>query len=133
MCEAHTGQAVLTPIEVLVVGHADRLDTLTAGLRKDLRAAGLDAVRAAAPAHGDAKSDVAVALGALTVTLGPAAEFLPAVLDTVRSWIGGSHDRKVTVSMDGDTIELSAASPEQQDRLVTAFLAAHGPKAQPTV
>lgn len=62
-------------------------------------------------------------LGMLGVRLGAAG--LKTVVAKVRDW-AARNGRTVEVTIDGDTLKLTKASPEEQDRLVNAWLARHG-------
>jgi hypothetical protein len=105
---------------------AQELDAAARGLRDELLELDVDAVEdvpdGAAPEG--ARAGEATVLAALAVQLGQAT--LGAVLGTIRGWIGRSASRSVTLTLDGDTLELSNASREAQDELVAAFLARHG-------
>jgi hypothetical protein len=43
----------------------------------------------------------------------------------VRDWLGRRPERTIELTLDGDTLKLSGASPDQQDQLVRAFLDRH--------
>ena len=55
---------------------------------------------------------------------------LAAVVSTVLGWLGRGHEapRTVRLELGGDILELSAASSEEQDRLVAIFLSKHAEK-----
>ncbi len=63
-------------------------------------------------------------IGALIVVLAKAAPALAGIVRTVQAWAlrGG---RSVKLNIDGDTIEVSGASSEQQDRLIAAWIERH--------
>jgi hypothetical protein len=72
-----------------------------------------------------AKGDADV-VGAMLVTLAQSPQLLTTVFDVVCNWLGrlrGGAPCTVRVEMDGDVLELSNASVEQQDRLIGAFVA----------
>jgi hypothetical protein len=104
---------------------ADELAALGLGLRRRL----LDEtdvedvrwVRAGAVPCG-AKSVEAIEVGALVVSAAPAV--WRGVLDVVQTWLRGRPVRSVKVELDGRSIELTGASPEQQRLLVAEFLRA---------
>jgi len=70
------------------------------------------------------------AVGALLVQVKGSVELVTTVVGVLRSWLrrGSSPRRTVRISIDGRTLELSAASDEQQQRLVEEFVRAlpHG-------
>jgi hypothetical protein len=111
----------------------EHLDTLTRQLRDELRQLDVRDVALAPadtePPPGTRGLDV-VAVGQLLVGLiGP--EGLAAVLVTVRGWLGRGQSarRTVRVEIDGDVLELSGASDEDQERLVKMFLSRHAAEA----
>jgi len=59
----------------------------------------------------------------LLLALVPAAT-VTTLFDLVRSWVVRTG-RTVEVSIDGDTIKITGASEQQQDRVVEAWLARH--------
>jgi hypothetical protein len=65
---------------------------------------------------------VAAAAGWLWVQLGP--EALRAVLAKVGDWVT-RNDRVVEVSYGGDTLKLSRATREQQEKIIDGWLARH--------
>jgi hypothetical protein len=70
----------------------------------------------------------AIAVGALVVTMAPFA--LRSVPDLVRTWIENRPVRTVALTLGEDSLEVEAVSAADQQRLIEAFLAAHGPDAQ---
>ncbi|MFI1419989.1 hypothetical protein ACH4VX_18740 [Streptomyces sp. NPDC020731] len=109
----------------------EELDELTLRLRERLLELGVDDVepiRSGEVPEG-AKPVDAIAVGALAVTLAPIA--LRSVLDLVRTWIENRPVRTVGVTLGEDSLELEAVSSADQRRIIDAFLAAHGPEAEP--
>ena len=104
---------------------AEELDDATVRLREELLELDVEAVErpAAGPAPPGSRGLEIAALGTLLVTL--AHEALPVVLATVARWVSRHGERSVTIELDGDRIEVSGASAEDQRRLVDAFLARH--------
>jgi hypothetical protein len=83
-------------------------------------------LRTGDPPPGARAVDV-VALGALLVTLTSSVQTLRTVVSAVRGWLarGGGTDRTVRLEVDGDVLELSGATPADQQRLVDLFVARH--------
>ena len=108
---------------------AERLGMLTGYLRRELLQ--LDVEDVSAARAGDvppgARAIDAVALGGLVVSLGHAATGLEAVVAAVRRWLSGGDRvrRTVRIEVGGDTLELSAVSVAEQDRLVNLFVRRH--------
>lgn len=78
------------------------------------------------PAPAGAKSADPVTIGALLVAFSAAGGVFPALIETIRDWLNrhSGHSR-VTLTIDGDTIELERASRPQQAQLVDAFIRRH--------
>lgn len=104
----------------------DELERLTIQLREELLGLDVDDVSrrsAGPPPDGSRALDVAV-VGALLVTAKQSAELVSTVVSTVRDWLrrGSDPARTVTVTIDGQSLSLSAATSEEQDLLVREFI-----------
>lgn len=111
----------------------ERLQTLTSGLRNELvDMDGLDVgfVHEGEAPDGSRALDV-LAVGALAIRLLDSSG-LRTALGAVRAWLarGSGAPRSVHIEIDGDSIELSAASTEDQERLVALFVERHTPPEQ---
>ena len=107
-------------------GDAEEIADATLQLRRELLDLDLDAVQAPAPGEpppGSRGVDVG-ALGTLLVNLADS-ELLASVVGAVRSWLGGSSRRSVKLELDGDVLELTGVSSEEQRRLTDEWLARH--------
>lgn len=62
--------------------------------------------------------------GMLLLTVSNSAAVV-ALIGVLRSWVGRSASRKVTLRVGDDLLELTRASKDDQTRLVTAFLDRH--------
>ncbi|MCR6488408.1 hypothetical protein M8542_36825 [Amycolatopsis sp. OK19-0408] len=80
--------------------------------------------RPAIPSEPGTRSGAAVAAGTL-VGLLASPVVLRAVVDVVKSWLERQKRGTVTIRVDGDSIELTAATRAQQNALVQAFLDRH--------
>jgi hypothetical protein len=107
----------------------DELDELTVQLRAVLLDTDVDDVELvrSQDVPTGAKPGEVVAVGALAVALTPIA--LRGALQLVETWLATRPVRKVRIVLGDDTLELEQASPEQQQRLVETFVAAHRPAA----
>jgi hypothetical protein len=105
---------------------AEELDGAASQLRSELLELDVDEVEkvpGAAPPPG-ARGIEAVLLGTLAVEAGRGA--IEAVVQTIKSWVSrGTASRTVKVTLDGDCIELTSVSDEDQQRLIESFLARH--------
>jgi hypothetical protein len=103
-------------------------ERLTRQLRRELLELDVESVALLPPdraAPEGAKGDP-LTVGALVVALSASGGVFTALIETLRDWLarhGGRH--RVSVTIDGDTIELDAASTGQQDQLVEAYLRRH--------
>ncbi|MFF0010793.1 hypothetical protein [Streptomyces sp. NPDC005374] len=80
----------------------------------------------AAPVPDRAKAGDAVTIGAIVVALSAAGGVFPTLIDTVRDWLGRSAVRhRVSVTIDGDTIELDRASDAERRALIDAYIRRH--------
>lgn len=98
-------------------------------LRNELRALDVDEVTTVdggAPPPG--AKGTATDLTEWLVTLSGGGGVFVTVIGTIRAWLGsraGAH--KITVTIDGDTLELSSATAGERAELVDAFVRRHRP------
>ncbi len=113
---------------------AERLDMLTDTLRQDLLTLDVDSVsrisRGDAP-EGSKGLDPA-AVGAVLVALKSSVELVGQVVSVLRSWLGRGgastgSTQSLKLTMNGQTLELSAATADQQQQILDAFVAAAAP------
>ena len=105
---------------------ARELADLTAQLRRrllELDVETVELVRREEDIPPGAKPVDAIALGALVVTAVPAA--LRAVVALIDSWLKNRPVRSATMTIDGDSLELTKVSREEQRQLVEAFIGKH--------
>jgi hypothetical protein len=108
---------------------AERVDVLTAHLRRELDQLDVESVRQLREdevPEGARAIDVAV-VGALIVTLGKSAQSLGSVVATIRNWLSRTPGpvRTVRLELGGDVLELSQASAAEQQRLIDLFVTRH--------
>ncbi len=105
----------------------DELDRLARSLRAELLELDVDAVErvAAGPAPDGARAVEAIALGSLVVRLARTSEGLASLVRTMRAWVGVHRDRRVRVELDGDVLELTAASDAERERLIDSWIKHH--------
>lgn len=112
----------------------ERVDAVARMLRAELLELDVDDVRAArdgAAPEGSRAFDV-LAVGKLVVSIG-SSKALWSVITAVRDWFTRNPDRgrSVKIEVDGDVLELTAATREDQERLVRIFLERHAPGTVP--
>jgi hypothetical protein len=73
-----------------------------------------------------AKGADAVTIGALVVVLSASGGVFTALIETMRDWLGRQSARhRISVTIDGDTIELERAASEQKQALIDAYIVRH--------
>ncbi|MFE9427165.1 hypothetical protein ACFYNO_29830 [Kitasatospora sp. NPDC006697] len=78
------------------------------------------------PAPDGAKGTDPVTLGAIVVALSASGGVFTALIDVLRDWLGSSSSRhRISVTIDGDTIELEHASATEQRELIQAYIRRH--------
>jgi hypothetical protein len=102
------------------------LDRLTRRLRAEVAELDVDAALEAEEPPEGAKSADAVTIGAIVVALSASGGVFNALVETLRDWLRRQSERhKVSITIDGDTIELERADSEQKQALVDAYVARH--------
>src|SRR5687768_15176893 len=105
---------------------AAELEHATSQLRTELLELDVDRVdQPSEPAPAGTRGLDVAALGTLVVAAGRGA--IGPVLQTLQSWVARRSSRSVKITIDGDSLELTNASREDQRRLVESFLARHTP------
>jgi hypothetical protein len=78
------------------------------------------------PAPEAAKGTDVVTIGAIVVALSASGGVFTALIETVRDWLGRSSARhRVSLTIDGDTIELERASDAERRDLIDAYIRRH--------
>ncbi len=107
-----------------------RLEELTTRLRSELLDLDVNDVErvSAGNAPEGSKAIELAAVGALIVTMEQSGLLLAKVVSTIREWLKRDPEptRAVKITLGDQTIELTAASSDQQDRLVAEFIRAAG-------
>jgi hypothetical protein len=109
-------------------GHdAEELAELTQRLRDELLELDVDAVEPATDgaAPDGAKGLELLAIGGLIVRFAMKATVLRTVVDTTVAWLGRQQARSVKLTLDGDTLELTGASSDEQQRLIELWVTRH--------
>jgi hypothetical protein len=125
----------MRPVDVLVAlepeagADADEMDRLGRQLRHELRSLDVDAVTpvGAGETPAGAKGDVA-SVAQWLVTMSASGGVVATVVAAVRDWLGRRSDgHKVTLTIDGDSLELSSATPAERAELIDTFVRRHQP------
>ena len=105
---------------------AAELAQATSQLREELLELDVDRVdRPTEPAPPGTRGLEVAALGTLLVGAGRGA--IGPVMAALQSWVARRSSRSVKITIEGDSLELTNASREDQRRLVESFLARHAP------
>jgi hypothetical protein len=104
------------------------IERLGRQLGNELRALDVDDVAAVdgAPSPEGAKSGAVLSLTEWLVTLSGSSGVFVTVIGTLKDWLSrraGAH--KVSVTIDGDTLELSGATPVERAELIQTFVRRH--------
>ena len=109
---------------------AEAVDQLTGDLRLELLELDVDSVSpvSAGPAPEGSKGVELFAVGELLVQVKDHLPLVTAVVTAVRVWLqrSPSSGRSLKVTVDGRTLELTAASAKEQRQIVTEFVRALG-------
>lgn len=107
---------------------AEAGERLAYRLRREIAALDVESVRAeeGGGVPEGAKGGDAVTLGAVVVALGASGGVLTALVGTVRDWLARSAARhRVSLTIDGDTVELERASDAERRALIEAYVRRH--------
>ncbi len=105
---------------------AEEVAEATLQLRRELLDLDVEAVeqpRAGQPPPGTRAVELA-ALGALAVTVTQSGLLSP-VVAAVRAWLAGAPQRSIKLELDGDVLELTGLSSNEQRRLTDEWLRRH--------
>jgi hypothetical protein len=107
---------------------AEEVERATRRLRAELRELDVDDVAAVSDdtVPPGAKGIDPASLSQLLVSMTGAGGVVATVVAAVRDWLGRRRDTgKVTLTIDGDTLELSSATAGERSELVDAFVRRH--------
>jgi hypothetical protein len=113
---------------VLAETDAEELERVSASLRRQLLELDVRDVRipAGGAAPDGARSPGLAEVVILLDELGKAGAGLLPLLTFLNGWLSRRRAGSLSVTVDGDTITLDAATPEQQDAAFQLFLQRHG-------
>jgi hypothetical protein len=105
----------------------EELFELTQGLRGELLELEVDAVemQADGAAPDGAKAIELLAFGGLAIQFITKAPVLKSIVDTTVAWLGRQQARSVKLTLDGDSLELTGVSSDEQSQLVEQWIARH--------
>ena len=121
-------------MELLVVlepeagADAEETDLLGRSLRRELRSLDVETCPRSGRGRRRARRGSAAAATELLVTLSASGGVFAMVVATVKDWLArrsGGH--KITLTIDGDTLELDGATPAERAELIETFVRRHQP------
>jgi hypothetical protein len=115
---------------VQVVGHEDadavELDQLARQLRRQLLAHDLDVRLArAGDTPPDTRATDVLTIGALVVTAVTSRPILTSILSTIQAYLEVGKARSVKIQIDGDSLEVTGLTRNDQRRLIDSFVDRH--------
>ena len=116
---------VVAPDPQLDPEEAERVPRL---LRDEVAELDIQSIRPgpSTPVPEKAKGADAVTVGAIVVALSASGGVLTLLIETVRDWLDRSSARhRVSLTIDGDTIELERASDAERRDLIDAYIRRH--------
>jgi membrane-associated two-gene conflict system component 1 (EACC1) len=106
----------------------DQLDRLGRQLRTELRETDIESISAmeADEIPADAKGADVASLTELLITLSASGGVLTMVVQTLRDWLQRRDDvKKISLEIDGDRLELDAATAAERASLIQAYVHRH--------
>jgi hypothetical protein len=97
-------------------------------LRREIQQLDVEAVTPASrePVPPGAKAADAVTFGAIVVALSASSGVFTSLIETLRDWLGRqTANHRVSVTIEGDTIELERASDQERQALIEAYIRRH--------
>ena len=106
---------------------AEELAELTRRLRGQLLELDVDAVEPATggEAPPGSKGVELLAIGGLVIQFAMKSEVLKSVVNATTAWLGRQQGRSVKLTLDGDTLEVTGVSSDEQRQLVDLWVARH--------
>ncbi|MFK8911311.1 effector-associated constant component EACC1 [Streptomyces sp. YS-3] len=104
------------------------VEQLVRRLRGELRELDVDVASPAPPGElpPGAKGGDPVTVGAVVLALSASGGVFTVLIDTLRDWLGRQAARhRISVTIDGDTIELEHATAEERRELIDGFVRRH--------
>jgi len=108
---------------------AEDVERLARQLRTELRSLDVDGVSAVGSQEApQGAKGVGAAMTEWLVTLSSGGGVFVTLIATVKDWLGRrTEEHKIKVTIDGDTLELSRATPVEQAELIQTFVRRHQP------
>lgn len=106
---------------------AEEVFELTQRLRGELLELDVDTVELGSDGEAPegSKGPELLAIGGLAIRFALQSSVLKSVVDTTVAWLGRQGARSVKLTLDGDTLELTGVSSDEQGQLVDQWIARH--------
>ena len=117
---------VIVTLDPEAEAEADEVERLARQLRAEIRQLDVESVSyGVGDAPVGAKGDLNL-WTELLVTFGSAGSVLPVLLNAIQSWLERRQKgHRISVTIDGDTIELDGASSQERTELINAYIGRH--------
>jgi hypothetical protein len=105
----------------------EELGQLTNRLRDELLGLDVDAVQAASAgdAPDSSKGFALLAATELVVRFALRRDLLESIIEGARSWLARQRARSITLTLDGDSLEVTGVNSAEQDRLIELWVMRH--------
>lgn len=105
----------------------EELEKLTQQLREELIESDVETVNLVRTGEAPERAKVGdpVAWGTLLVTLAASGGVLTTLINTLQAWLTRHERRSVILEIDGDRLEVTGVSSEEQQRLINAWVSHH--------
>jgi hypothetical protein len=114
------------PVAIRIDGEREQLDDLARHLRTTLETGqGEVEVRSAGELPEGAKGLGVLGLGGVVIELARSSGLLDRVAAAVQAWLGQQGGRSVRLEIDGDVLDVSGLSGQEQRELVQTWIARH--------
>ncbi|WP_416986524.1 effector-associated constant component EACC1 [Streptomyces sp. T028] len=107
---------------------SEAAEELIRQVRGEIAELDVDAITSvpAGPAPAAAKAADAVTLGAVIVAMSASSGVFTSLIETLRDWLQRQSARhRISLTIDGDTIELERASTQERQSLIDAYILRH--------
>lgn len=120
-------QRLLVEIDSAADDDAAQLEQLTQNLLGEIEELDIDSVELApaAPGPHGSKAGPSFDWGTLLVTLADRGSVLVSVVTAIDDWLKNQGGRSVTVEIDGDRLQLTGASIDDQKALIEHWIERH--------
>jgi membrane-associated two-gene conflict system component 1 (EACC1) len=94
----------------------------------DLNIDSVDTVKTGPAPEGSKAGEEMITWGSLLVSLAASGGVLPSLIGTVQSWLSRRENQKISMEIDGDKLEVTGVSSEEQRRLIDIWVGRHSNK-----